>query len=148
MKFDKRYKQLIYEWGHSEHWRTVIFQYAYDDMQLIPDSPLRFSVELKTVWNYLPGSAGSYDEPEEDGTFEFKDVLGIVDVTVYNEETNEIDDAVTDEDTFAEKYPEAYEKFVDECYDEPSEDVFNPYDHIDEMHEYNDYDYNYADNDH
>ena len=70
-------------------------------MQLIPDSPLRFSVELKTIWNYLPGSAGSYDEPEEDGIFEFKDVLGIVDVTVYNEETNEIDDTVTDEDTFA-----------------------------------------------
>ena len=69
-------------------------------------------------------------------------------MTVYNEETNEIDDTVTDEDTFAEKYPEAYEKFVDKYYDEPPEVVFNPYDHIDEMHEYNDYDCNYADNDH
>ncbi len=142
MKFDERYKQIIFEWNN---WRAIIFNYAYDDLQLIPNSPLRFTIELKTKWLYAPDESGSYDDSLSDGTFEFDEVIGITNVTVYNEDTDEIDDDVNDEDTFAEKYPKEYEIFVDKYFSEPNEDVFNPYDHIDEMTEYDSYDYNYHD---
>ena len=49
------------------------------------------------------------------------------------------------------KYPEAYKILTEHYCDEPSEDVFNPYDHEDEIDNCDDpavYDYNYKDYDH
>lgn len=154
MKFDERYKQIIFEWQNQQY-HTVCFSYTYDNMQLIPDSPLRFSVELRAKYLYQPGEPATYDDPPGEGDFEFQDIVEFVHVEVYNEETNEIDyfskkDGNV-EDIFEKKYPEAYKIFAEHYCDEPSEDVFNPYDHEDEIDNCDDpavYDYNYKDYDH